>query len=113
MAAVTQGTVYLYGVSITIASVAIQSLTRDESLDIAEYVNDENGRRVHWRGDDVEYAKTVECMYQSTYSVPTVGSTVSIDSVTHLITKVTRNEEARGFRRVSFDAVKPEYITIS
>jgi len=113
MSAVTQGTVYLYGVSITIASCAIQSLSRKDAFENEDYVLNEDGQRIHGRWDDTNGEKTVEFMYSTGYVVPTAGSTISIDGTTHFIKSVDRNEEAKGFRKISLTAIKPQYITVS
>lgn len=111
MAAVTRGTAHLYGIDGTISGATVQDFKQKDQHQNTDSTVDESGNEIERRYDDLAKEATITLKIQSGYSIPTVASTLSYKSITWEIVSIEKVETAKGFRMVTLNLKKTEYVT--
>lgn len=113
MAAITKGTAYAWGVDATTTiPITVTSYSISTKFGIEVYVEDENGRRVALRYDDVEKELTLEGTLKSTGAVPDLGTNIAYKGTTFIIREIENRGEAKGHVKVSVKASNFEGISL-
>jgi hypothetical protein len=124
MAAITNGTTCVYGISGTVSNLFVQSYSLSSSFNAESMVINEAGLTVTHRLDDRKSEITIEGIAK-TGSVPILGATLSFTvntssaypagsasaSFSGVITKVDDKGSSQGFTSVSVTAIDFEGIT--
>jgi len=124
MAAITNGTTCVYGISGTVSNLFVQSYSLSSSFNAESMVINEAGLTVTHRLDDRKSEITIEGIAK-TSSIPVLGATLSFTvntasaypagsasaSFSGVITKVDDKGSSQGFTSVSVTAVDFEGIT--
>ena len=126
MAAISNGTTCLYGVSGTVTNLYVQSYSLSSSFNAEATVVDETGLTKTHRLDDRKSEITVEGICK-TSSMPTLGASLSFTlnaataypsgsasaSFVGVITAVKETGTNKGFTQVSITAVDYEGVSIA
>ena len=124
MAAISNGTTCVYGISGTVSNLFVQSYSLSSSFNAESMVINEAGLTVTHRLDDRKSEITIEGIAK-TGSVPILGATLSFTvntssaypagsasaSFSGVITKVDDKGSSQGFTSVSVTAIDFEGIT--
>ena len=125
MAAISNGTVCLYGVAGVVSNLFVQSYTLSSSFNAEATVVDEAGLTKTHRADDRKSEITVEGICKSS-SMPILGATLSFTlnaataypsgsastSFAGVITKIDEKGSNKGFTAVTVTAIDYEGITM-
>jgi hypothetical protein len=125
MAAITNGTVCLYGVAGSVTNLYVQSYTLSSSFNAEAMVVDEDGLTKTHRLDDRKSEITVEGICK-TASMPILGATLSFTLKTSsaytagsattgfsgVITKIDEKGSSKGFTAVTVTAIDFEGIAM-
>jgi len=111
MAVIVFGTAHLFGISGTIANATVQSFSNSESFALAEETKDEDGVTIERHYNDTTDEASISIKIQAAYTVPSVGDTLTYDSLTYEITNVNESQENQGFRSIELSLKKSEGIT--
>ena len=126
MAAISNGTTCLYGVSGTVTNLYVQSYSLSSSFNAEATVVDETGLTKTHRLDDRKSEITVEGICK-TSSMPTLGASLSFTlnaataypsgsasaSFVGVITKIDEKGSNKGFTAVTVTAVDYEGVSIA
>lgn len=111
MAATTRGTAHLYGISGTITNATVQDFKEKFQNQNEDSTIDESGNEIERRYDDLAQEATITIKIRSGYDIPDPGTTLTYESVVYDVTSVERVQQAKGFRMVTLNLKKTEYIT--
>jgi hypothetical protein len=115
MAAVTKGTAYAWGVDpIATVPITVVSYSIAKKFGVEAYVEDENGRRVALRYDDIETELTLEGTLKiSVGALPEIGTNITYKSTTFIIREIENRGEAKGHTKISIKASNFEGISLA
>lgn len=116
MAAVTKGTAYAWGVDpIATIPITVVSYSIAKKFGVEAYVEDENGRRVALRYDDIEQELSLEGTLKTgvTGSIPEIGTNLAYKGTTFIIREIENRGEAKGHTKVSIKASAFEGISLT
>ena len=111
MAINDHGTAHLYGVSGTITNATVISTSFEHERVNAATTEDESGNQIERRYDDTHDRGSITLRIQSAYTIPTAGATITYDSLEYEITSVSEPQEQKGFREITVNVLKSEFIT--
>lgn len=125
MAAITNGTTCVYGITGTVTNLFVQSYTLSSSFNAEATVVDENGLTKTHRLDDRKSEITVEGICK-TSTIPQLGATLAFtantssaytsgsatSSFSGVITKIDDKGSSQGFTSVSITAIDYEGISM-
>lgn len=111
MPATTRGTAHLYGISGTISNATVTDFKEKAQNQNEDSTVNESGNEIERRYDDLAKEATITLKIRSGYTVPDPGSTVAYESVTYDVVSIERTQVAKGFRLVTLNLKKTEYIT--
>lgn len=126
MAAITNGTTCLYGISGTVSNLYVQSYSLSSSFNAEATVVDENGLTKTHRLDDRKSEITVEGICK-TSSMPALGASLSFTlnantaypsgsasaSFVGVITKIDEKGSNKGFTAVTVTAIDYEGVSMA
>jgi len=116
MASQTKGTAHLHGITGGVGVIANATVlsTNLESEHANKLVTvNEIGNKIEDTRDDLTTTGTITLKIRSAYTVATVFSNITYNSVTYQINKVGRAEQAGDFTIITYDVEKSEYITLA
>jgi hypothetical protein len=114
MAASTQGTAHLYGISAGVASVTdatVLSFSLGKSHQNTAQTANEIGNEIERRYDDLHEEGTLTLRPRSGFTPLTVGGTYTYDSVEFEVVSETNDEVNQGHQQLTYAIKKSEYIT--
>lgn len=112
MAAKTFGVAHLYGVSGRITNATVLSFTNDETHLQEDTTIDEDGRKIEDRFDDVANEATIVIRMRAAYTKPAIGTILVYDTVSYIITSISRAEEVKGYRTLTIKIRNSEYVDL-
>lgn len=106
----TFGTPHQFGLYDTVAFVTLQSddISTKPALDVE--VMDEQGRVITDRLDDLRYETSLSGVLKTSATIPSVGQTLTYDSISYIIKNVDDAGTNNGFRKVTLKLVKYQEI---
>lgn len=113
MAATVLGTAHLYGVEGTVSNTTVLKFDVKQSCANVSATEDENGKVIERRYDDITYDATITLRLRTSYTLPSIGSTLTYNSVVYEVVEHTKNTVNKGFRELSMTLKKSEGITYS
>lgn len=113
MAAVVNGTAHLFGISGTVSNATVLEFSLDDEFANKAQTENESGNVIERRSDDITKTGSITIKIRSGYSIPTVGSNLSYDSVAYEITKVGRAQKNKDFRTVTLGIITSEFVSLS
>ena len=111
--ATTYGTAHLYGISGTITNATVLGFRTGERPALQDETGDESGVVIERRYDDLTTEATITLRMRAGYTVPTVGSTLTYDSVQYEVVSVDKNEQNRGYRELEISLKKSAGVSYS
>jgi len=111
MAATVKGTAHLYGISGTVASATVLSFRERTFAANTAQTEDEDGNVIERRYDDTTNEATITIRMQSAYTPPTIGSTITYDSVTYEVVDIEESQQNKGFRELTINVMKSAEIS--
>lgn len=113
MAATILGTAHLYGIEGTVTNATVMKFSEKTSCSLTASTEDENGKVIERRYDDITYDATITLRMRTSYTRPTIGSTLSYNSVTYEVVEHTKDTGNKQFRDLTMTLKKSEGITYS
>lgn len=113
MAAVDNGVAYLWGIEGTVSNAAVQSFSSSIEFANKGQTEDEVGNVVERRSDDRTTTATITLKFRSGYTVPSVGTNLTYNSIVYEITKVGKETKNKDFRMLTLDLITSEFVTLS
>ena len=113
MAATIKGTAHLYGVEGTYSSATVESFDVKTSCKVVAGTEDENGVEIERRYDDIHNDATMVIRLRSGATIPTVGSTVTYNSITYEVVDHSKATKNKDFRRLTLTLKKSEGVSYS
>lgn len=107
------GTAHVWGVAGSVSSATVIAFNVDSERVNTGTVEDEDGNQIERRYDDTHDRGTITLRYQSGYSIPSAGDTITYDSSTYEITNVGQAQVNRGMREITLSILKSEFISYS
>lgn len=104
------GTAHVWGVTGGVTAITVTSASVSHKFNIEEVVEDEGGRIIHKRYDDPMFELSLDGIVKTTGTPPALGSSISYDSRTYVITSTELRGENKGFQKYS---IKGEHHTHS
>ena len=105
------GTAFLYGITGTVASCAVQGFTLKGEPKNKAQVEEENGNVIERRKDDLTQEAQIELKYRAAYALPVAGaSTVVYEGTTWEVDSIERKEVNKGHRIVTLNILTSEYV---
>lgn len=111
MAAVVKGTAHLYGVAGTRSNATVLSFRNKTSCANTAQTEDEDGNVIERRYDDITDEATMTIRLRSGHTAPTVGSTITYNSVTYEVVDFEASEQQKGFREMTINLKKSEDVS--
>lgn len=111
MAATIKGTAHLYGISGTVANATVLSFRERTFAANTGQTEDEDGNVIERRYDDTTNEATITIRMQSGYTAPTIGSTLTYDSVTYEVVDIEESQQNKGFREMTLNIMKSAEIS--
>lgn len=111
MAAVTHGTAHLYGIAGTITNATVIDEKFDEACQNMAQTGNESGNEIERRYDDLHEEGTITIRIRTLYAKPTVGQTLTYNTVTYEITGIGRQSTQKGHRTIELKVKKSEFIS--
>ena len=111
MAATVLGTSHLYGVEGTVSNTTVLKFDVKQSCANVASTEDESGKVIERRYDDVTYDATITLRLRTSYTLPAIASTLTYNSIVYEIVEHTKNTVNKGFRELSMTLKKSEGVT--
>lgn len=111
MAATVLGTAHLYGAEGTVSNATVLKFSEKTSCANVASTQNESGVVVERRYDDITYDATITIRMRTSYTRPTIGSTLTYNSVVYEVVEHTKDTSNNGFRELSMTLKKSEGVT--
>lgn len=113
MAATVLGTAHLYGVEGTVSNATVLKFDVKTSFKNQGTTEDESGNEIERRYDDIHNDATITLRLRSAYTVPTLGTTITYNSIVYEIVEHTKNTVNKGFRELTMTIKKSAGVAYS
>lgn len=116
MASTTKGTAHIHGIAggvAVIANATVLSFNLESEHANKLVTVNEIGNKIEDTRDDLTKTGTITLKIRTAYTVATVFSNITYNSVIYQINKVGRAEQAGDFTIITYDIETSEYITLA
>jgi hypothetical protein len=110
MAATVLGTAHLYGIEGTVSNATVLKFDVKQSCKNVAVTEDETGREIERRYDDIHYDASLTIRLRTSYSLPAIGSTLTYNSIVYEVVEHTKNTTNKGFRELTLTVKKSEAV---
>jgi hypothetical protein len=112
MAATVRGTAHIYGIqSGNVTNATVVDFKPKKQHQNTDSTVDELGNEIERRYDDLAQEATLTLKIRSGYSEPDVASTLTYNSIVWDVVSVEAPEVSKGFKLITLNLKKTEYIT--
>ena len=102
----------VFGTDATTTYGIIQSMSKNETAEIAE-ARDHEGKVIEQKAYSKGTEVQIEALFDSTATLPTAGSTVTIDTVEYLVSSCNVTSSNTEFKKASITATKKDSATLT
>lgn len=113
MASTVLGTAHLYGIEGTVSNATVLKFDVKQSCKNLATTENESGVEIERRYDDIHYDATITLRLRTSYTLPTIGSTLTYNSIVYEVVEHTKNTVNKGFRELTMTLKKSEGISYS
>ena len=110
---IVHGTAYLYGVSGSITSAAVQSFQIKDEHQNNTTVMDENGNEVTNRHDDLVTEGTIVLKHLTLYTPSAAETVLTYETIKYRVTSIDKNQVNNDFREITYSIKTTENVTLA